>query len=149
MSKANSWADRTKAALTTVDTSDLKPVGGGSAFSKFYQFRPLGEKSSPKAAQLVPGTQIVGVYKKRVEKQRQITLKTGQKKTIVEVYYVIETPEGAVSVPNAGQLNLHMSKVVEGAKVSVTYNGMETIQKGKNAGSDAHSFLVAASELKS
>lgn len=147
----SSWANQTKAVLTAVDPDELKPVGGGSGgggFSTFYQFRPLGEKAGDKAKQLTPGTVIKGVFLRRNEKQRQITLKTGQKKMITEVNFIVETPEGVVSIPSSGQLNVNMAKVADGAKVSITYNGMETIQKGKQAGSDAHAFFVAASKLK-
>lgn len=135
----SNWANRTKAALTTVDASNLKPVGGqgGGAISKFYRMTAPKDASDPKSAQLVSGQAILGLYKGSF-----VTKNYGT------TFYKIETTEGLVAVPGSGQLNKLMEKVAEGAQVQITYKGKETISQGKFAGKEAHSFLVAASELK-
>ena len=40
-----------------------------------------------------------------------------------------------------------MAKVPVGAEVQITYRGRNIVDKGKFAGKEAHSFIVAASDL--
>lgn len=139
MSKPNSWADRTKSALSTVDTSNLKPVDGGNLekIVRYYQTSDLRPNATPLAAKLNVGDEILGVYAGNFVTKKFNT-----------TYYKVRTQDGLVAVPGSGQLNKLMSKVAEGAEVKISYKGKETIEKGPMAGKQAHSFFVAASELK-
>lgn len=135
----SNWANRTKAALTSVDTSNLKPVGGfqNEPIVRYYQLTALKENAGPNAAQLNAGDDITGTYDGSFT-----TKKFGT------TYYKVRTAEGLVAVPGTGQLKSLMGKVAEGATVKISYNGKEKITKGAMAGKQAHKFFVAASELK-
>lgn len=134
----SNWANRTKAALSTVDASNLKPVGGGSLeeIATFVQFT-TPKAGATKARQLNKDESVQGTY------EGSFTTKKFNTK-----YYKIREAGNLVAVQGTGQLNKLMDKVVEGAEVKITYRGKEKIAKGAMAGKDAHSFFVAASEQK-
>lgn len=139
MSNANTWANRTKAALSSADTSNLKPVGGGTLepITKYYQFNAVSPKAGPNAAQMQEGASIQGTYEGSFTTKKFGTL-----------MFKIRTADGLVAVTSTGQLKQRMSKVADGAEVKITYRGKEKIERGAMAGKQAHAFNVAASELK-
>lgn len=57
--------------------------------------------------------------------------------------YEIETQDGVICLPSAGQLrSIFGKRVGEGSYVRVTYGGKQEIASGKFAGKEAHSFKV-------
>lgn len=141
---AGNFAAKTKAALTSIDESKLtaRNANDGDPIVKFYQYAALGPKAGPKSAQFAEGDKIVGTYKGSYTKTREITLKTGKKKTITETKYLIATDEGTVAVQGTGPLSRDMDAVVKGAQVALTNEGEQTAKNGNNF----YKIRVVASE---
>lgn len=133
----SNWANRSKAALSTVDASNLKPVnGGGEEIATFVQFT-TPKAGSTKARQLNKDESVQGKYEGSFVTKKFNT-----------TYHKVREGGTLVAVQGTGQLNKLMEKVAPGAEVKITYRGKEAIAKGPMAGKSAHSFLVAASEMK-
>lgn len=63
--------------------------------------------------------------------------------------YLIRNDKGElVGLPSSGSLSKGMSKLAEGSKVKITYNGMQPIKGGQWEGTDAHLFTVFGNKLK-
>jgi hypothetical protein len=63
--------------------------------------------------------------------------------------YLVRLPNGdLIGLPGAGSLYKAMSKLAEGSKVKITYNGMEAIKSGEWEGTEAHVFTVLGNKLK-
>lgn len=135
----NKWAKQTSAALQTAPTRELKTVGGGGEPIKvFYQLNEPkpGKELGPEGRVLRKDDVILGIYEGSFITKKFST-----------TYYKIRTAEGLVAVPGPTQLRNAMAKVALNAEVQITYRGKNIVDKGNFAGKEAHSFLVAASDL--
>lgn len=138
------WANRTKAALTTVDVSNLKPVGKGAseAITKYYRFT-TPKTPHAKVVTMKENDQLIGTFVETREYQNKFD---EEKK---DINHILRTETGElVSLAGAGQLNYRMGQVNPGSTVAVTYLGKKIMAKGKRAGKPAHEFLVMADNQK-
>lgn len=135
---ASNWATRTKEVLATTKASvpaGMKVVSGGSSdpIIAFYRFTEP-KTPSPLARILNKGDVFEGTYDGSFESKNYAGQYT----------HKVRTAEGLIALPGAAQLNNGLSKVPKGAQVQVVYNGKTTIETGKFAGKQAHSFQVAS-----
>lgn len=130
---SNTWANRGKQALEAAPESNLKPVGTSKeTIVGYYSLTPR-KNPSERARTLEAGGSIRGVY-----------VGSYTDATYNKIIYKVRTEEGLVAVNSSTQLDKLMAEVPEGAEVKITYNGKNTINSGKYAGKQAHSFSVAA-----
>lgn len=134
------WAQRTKDTLATTTTTvpaGMQVVGGaGEPIVAFYRFT-ASKTPNEKSRVISKGDIFEGTYEGKFES-----------KTYPGQYtHKIRTAEGLIGLPGASQLNTRLGGVPNGAKVQVVYNGKNTIQGGKYAGKEAHSFQVASDQV--
>jgi hypothetical protein len=135
MSNTGNWASRQKDALKAVEVkTELKEVSTGGGNITFYNFNP---SDRPNTKVLTKGDTIEGKY-----------LGSPIGKTYGNPYHKIETTEGVIALPSAGQLNKMIANVAEGADIKIVYNGKEKMGSGKFAGKEAHTFKLFASAFK-
>lgn len=127
-------------ADNTSDDGELQQVGGLEPVAYFYRFSAPKPGKAPKQPFkiLEKGTTIEGRYER--------SFVSGKFKN--PTYLIRLTTGELVGVPSSGRFNKSFSKIAEGSKVKITYNGMGTIKQGEWEGSDAHDFTVFASKLK-
>lgn len=138
MTTKNNWASATKDALAKTNVSvptGMKVIGGrnGEEILAFYRF---SEPRTPneKSRVLRKGEVFEGTYDGSFESK----MYAGQ------FTHKIKTAEGLIGLPSCAQLNTYLGRVPKGAQVQVVYNGKNTIESGKYAGKQAHSFQVAS-----
>jgi hypothetical protein len=140
----SNWANRTKAALTTVDTSALKPVGQGNfePVSQYIRFT-TPKTPHPKVRVLGVNEKIEGVY------EGTSTFRNKFDETKQDVNHKLRLADGTlVSIGGVGQLNYRFKSINEGSNVAITYLGKNMCEKGKMKGKKLHEFIVLADNQK-
>lgn len=141
MTAKNNWANRTKEVLTQVKASvpsGMKVIGGVEAREEIVAFYRFTQPRTPNAKSrvLTKGDTFLGTYDGSFESK----MYAGQ------FTHKLRTSEGLIGLPSCTQLNSYLGQVKPGTQVQVVYNGKNTIESGKYAGKEAHSFQVAANE---
>ena len=126
-------------AISSEDSSDEFFQVGGLEPVKYY-YRTSAPKKPTKSPFkiLEKGQTITGTY------TRSFT--SGKFKNAT---YLVRLDNGdLIGLPGAGSLTKAMSKLAEGSKVKITYQGTQEIKGGEWKGQDAHVFTVFGSKLK-
>lgn len=120
------------------EEGELQQVGGLEPVAFF--FRTSAPKKTPKSPfkVLESGQVIEGTF------ERSFISGKYQNPT-----YIIRLTDGTLAgLASTGSLKKGMSKLAEGSKVKIVYNGMQVIKSGQWEGSDAHNFIVYGNKLK-
>lgn len=137
MTPKSNWANRTKETLATTEApaipSGMRVIGGSEDIIAYYRFT-APKVPNAKSRVLAKGDTFTGTYDGKFES-----------KTYAGQYtHKVRTAEGLIGLPGCTQLNNYLGKVSEGTEVQVVYRGKNTIETGRFAGKEAHSFQVAA-----
>lgn len=121
------------------EEEELVQVGGLEPVEFFYRFN--APKKTPKNPYkvLTTGETIEGTFVR--------TFVSGKFKNGTHLIRLKETGK-LVGFPGSGSIDKAMSKVAEGARIKIRYDGMSEIKQGQWKGSNAHNATVLASKLK-
>lgn len=140
MSRVEEYIVIQKGATTQgEDEGEYQQVGGLEPAAFFYRFNAPKKQPKQPFKILEKGQTITGTY---------VRTFIGGKFSNATHYLRLGDTGELVGLPGSGRLNKALGKVVEGSKVKIIYNGMETIAKGDWEGQDAHTFVVFAKQLK-
>lgn len=124
------------------DEGELQQIGGVEPVAFFYRTSAPKKATKSPFRVIVKGETIIGRYERSF---------TGGK--FNNTTFLVRLSEGEnagklIGLPGAGSLTKSMSKLAEGSKVKVTYEGMRPIKNGQWEGTDAHVFTVFGNKLK-
>lgn len=136
--EAEQFVDASDASGDNNSEDDFQQVGGLEPVAFYYR------TSAPKKGNKSPfkiieaGQTITGTYEKSF---------TGGK--FDNTTFLIRTEAGELAgLPSCSSITRAFDKLVQGSKVKVTYNGMQTIKGGQWEGQDAHDYTVFGNKLK-
>lgn len=120
------------------DDGELIQVGGLEPVAYFYRTSAPKKPTKSPFKVIEKGEVITGTY------ERSFT--SGKFKNPT---YIVRLADGSlIGLPSSGSLQKAMSKLAEGSKVKITYEGMKPIKGGEWEGTDAHVFIVFGNKLK-
>jgi hypothetical protein len=123
---------------TSGESDEFVQVGGLEPVAFFYRTNAPKKPTKSPFKVIEKGQTIIGTYERSF-----ISGKFGNPTFLVRL-----SDKTLVGLPGAGSLTKAMSKLAEGSKVKIVYNGMQPIKSGQWEGSDAHLFTVFGSKLK-